>query len=245
MYKPHRDFELPKNNPKIWRYMDFTKFMDMLDKESIFFTRSDKFDDKFEGTYPILNKVIRKHLYTNQLHDLNPEEQEKVVESFDDFEEKFKFFRRFILINCWHVNEYESAAMWNLYLKNEEGIAIQSNVERLKKSFERPQETVHIGKVEYIDYNNAVIPEGRLYIPFMNKRKSFEHEHELRVLHQLDVKNKVEYGIPIKCDLSELIEKIYVAPTAPDWFFNLVDSMCKKFKLNVDVERSELSELPK
>ncbi len=49
MHKLHRDFELPENNPKIWRYMDFTKFMDMLDKESIFFTRSDKFDDKFEG----------------------------------------------------------------------------------------------------------------------------------------------------------------------------------------------------
>ncbi len=176
---------------------------------------------------------------------MNPEEQEEVLESFDTFEEKFKFFRRFILINCWHVNEYESAAMWNLYLKNEEGIAIQSNVERLVKSFEKSQETVHIGRVEYYDYNIHIIPEGRLYLPFMNKRISFAHEHELRVLHQLEIKDKVEYGMPIRCDLSELIEKIYVAPTAPDWLYNLVVSMCKKFNLKVDVEKSELSELPR
>ncbi|ANC19614.1 hypothetical protein WR52_12845 [Bacillus cereus] len=245
MYKEHRDFELPENNPKIWRYMDFTKFMDMLDKESIFFTRADKFQDKFEGTYPPLNKVIRPHIYKNQLNTLNPEEREEVILSFESFNTKFNHFRKFILINCWHMNEYESAAMWNLYLKSDEGIAIQSNVERLIKSFGKSQEKVHIGKVEYIDYKLDIIPEGRIYLPFMHKRKSFEHEHELRVLHLLDKENGLEYGMPIKCDISELIEKIYVAPTAPDWLFNLVDSMCKKFNLNVEVERSELSGLPR
>ena len=34
-------------------------------------------------------------------------------------------------VNCWHINEHESAAMWDLYLKSNEGIAIQSTYQKL------------------------------------------------------------------------------------------------------------------
>ena len=34
-------------------------------------------------------------------------------------------------INCWHLNDHESAAMWKLYLKSNEGIVIQSTFTNL------------------------------------------------------------------------------------------------------------------
>ncbi len=36
---------------KIWRYLDFTKFLSYLDKKALFFTRADKLDDIFEGKF--------------------------------------------------------------------------------------------------------------------------------------------------------------------------------------------------
>ena len=43
MFKEHKAYRTPKDeNAKIWRYMDFTKFVSMLDKSALFFTRVDK-----------------------------------------------------------------------------------------------------------------------------------------------------------------------------------------------------------
>jgi hypothetical protein len=53
MYKENELFDTPSNNSKIWRYLDFTKFIDLLDKSSLFFCRLDKLGDPFEGVCPI------------------------------------------------------------------------------------------------------------------------------------------------------------------------------------------------
>jgi hypothetical protein len=37
---------------KIWRYMDFTKFISVLDTQTLFFSRIDLLGDKFEGSVP-------------------------------------------------------------------------------------------------------------------------------------------------------------------------------------------------
>ncbi len=44
-----RPFEVPPENSQIWRYMDFTKFVSLLSSKSLYFTRSDQFEDLFEG----------------------------------------------------------------------------------------------------------------------------------------------------------------------------------------------------
>jgi hypothetical protein len=84
-------------------------------------------------------------------------------------------------LNSWHINEYESAAMWKLYLESDEGIAIQSTLGRLNKSLKDTKETIFIGKIKYIDYEKESIPESNQYYPFLYKRKSFEYEKELRL----------------------------------------------------------------
>ena len=66
-------------------------------------------------------------------------------------EEINKKWPKYVAVNCWHENEHESAAMWKLYIKSVEGIAIQSTYSKLKKSFIN-DEIIFIGKVKYIDY---------------------------------------------------------------------------------------------
>jgi hypothetical protein len=221
-----------------------------LDNEEIFFTRSDKFEDRFEGTYPKANIKMRPQRYQNIIKQ---EYQEKVFRTIDEFA---KYMRRLMVINCWHMNEYESAAMWGLYLKSGEGIAIQSNIGRLIDSFADSPQKISIGRVIYKDFNKECIDELDQVNLFIHKRKSFEHEREIRAMHQFPValdkegnvdfngESPVEYGIGISCDIRILIEKVYISPSSPPWFEELVRSMCEKFKLKVDVIKSELSEVP-
>ena len=49
----------PPADTILWRYMDFTKFVSLLEKRSLFFARADKLGDPFEGATPINNIKAR------------------------------------------------------------------------------------------------------------------------------------------------------------------------------------------
>lgn len=55
---------------KLWRYMDFSKFMSLITTSQLYFSRSDKFPDIYEGhlsskllleMFTINNEKIQKH----------------------------------------------------------------------------------------------------------------------------------------------------------------------------------------
>jgi hypothetical protein len=114
--------------------------------------------------------------------------------------------------------------------------------------------------VKYIDYNDGEIPLDNVFWPFTYKRRSFEHERELRalVLNAAPSDKHTEDsphlnwtmepinvpGIAIKVDIPRLIERIYVAPTSPDWFKSLVAALLMRYGLNVDVVHSSLDDEP-
>ena len=52
MYEEHPEFHSPPSEAVLWRYMDFTKFVSLLDRQALFFARSDKLGDPFEGSFP-------------------------------------------------------------------------------------------------------------------------------------------------------------------------------------------------
>src|SRR3990172_7066486 len=197
----HRVFIAPKNpNIKIWRYMDFTKYLSFLEKRALFFTRSDKFDDPYEGSTTQANVTNRSTVYKNA--------------SPSWLEQWSLWSRQWTYINCWHMNEYESAAMWSLYAKTNEAIAIQSTYQRL---FDCLPPKTYVGKVHYIDYDKDWLPEGNTFFPYVHKRKSFEHEQELRAVIQEiplnesggfdKLKVNPESGRVINVDAQNLAEK--------------------------------------
>ena len=52
MSKELRGIIQPKDDTTLWRYMSFEKFANLLATGSLFFSRADKYDDKFEGYIP-------------------------------------------------------------------------------------------------------------------------------------------------------------------------------------------------
>lgn len=239
MYEDHGEFVQPADpDAKIWRYMDFTKFVWMLEKRALHFARGDAFADKFEGAIPRAN-VPNKGSSNN------------FVDRF------FTPLRKQVAINCWHINDYESAAMWKMYLGSDEGIAICSTVKRLRGSLASdPSISVFVGVVRYIDYERHSIPLANIFTPYLHKRTSFEYERELRALA---VKSGVcgndekrfwtteefdDEGIAISIDLDELVEEVFVAPTTPIWFQDLIGDVLRRYGLDKPVTRSDLEASP-
>lgn len=141
----------------------------------------------------------------------------------------------FILINSWHMNEHESAAMWSMYGRTGEAIAVQSTFAKLNHSLSND---VLLGVVRYIDYNVTPIPENTNLWPFIHKRKSFEHEREVRALIA-DWDGALPYA-----DLRFQIDAVHVSPTSPEWFAELVSSVVKTYGYEFPVVQSSLSEDP-
>ena len=242
--------EKPKNeNSKIWRYLDFAKFISILDRKALFFVRADKLSDQFEGAYSFSKD------FESLIKKLTPQDKE-ILLSIP------KFTSQFVYVNCWSLIEYESSAMWKLYLKSDEGIAIQSTFKKLSECFSKTSayiEGIEIGKVKYIEYGKDNTPPNK-YLSFLYKRKSFEYEKELRAIVALISNEQIEEpknknnkknekdlgssGIYIPIDLDILIEKIFVSPTAKEWFKDLAESVVKKYKLKKVVKQSDLSKDP-
>jgi hypothetical protein len=171
--------------------------------------------------------------------------------NLDDF---LKLLRATTLVNTWHTNEVESAAMWHLYSNNNAGIAIQSTYERLSESFNNNKEDpVWISTVRYIYYNKDMFGLANTFEAFTCKRLSFQHENELRAFTSLlghrfmesllDQSKKVTRlhwpkkqanmieklmanMFLLKLDL--LIERIYLSPSSQDWHIDLFKSIKSK-----------------
>ena len=51
-------------------------------------------------------------------------------------------------------------------------------------------------------------------------------------------------GIYIPVDLNALVDEIYVAPTSPDWFLEVIQTVCGKFSLRRVPRHSDLLSSP-
>jgi hypothetical protein len=232
---------------RIWRYMDFAKFVSVLEFSSLYFPRADTFLDPFEGIYPLKNKekaidifkeagIPDEHsIFTNPL----PFEQQIRTNSY---------------VSCWYMNTYESAAMWDLYAKIYQGIAIQSTYEKLSSTLDATPCRISIGMVEYKDYQTEEIFEFNFMAPLYTKRKSFEHENEIRaIIFEFSQDDKGYYpanpkygsGENVKIDLERLIEKVFISPKAPEWLTSLVSNLLRRYSLDrIKVEQSNLYQGP-
>jgi hypothetical protein len=140
----------------IWRYFDLEKFKSLLETQSLFFCRADKFSDPFEGSLPKMEAENRKKKMwkISEFPGYNFG-LKQIVENISSLQEDHINFKRTI-VNCWHINKNESDAIWRLYLKDNEGVAIQSTTERIYKTIKDIPEVIGLSKVRYLDYEKDI-----------------------------------------------------------------------------------------
>lgn len=227
MYYSNPNIKLPKDPDTIvWKYLDLSKFLELLLSQKLFMSRSDKFEDQYEGTFS----------------EPTFEEIKKLSENNPEFLDYYKSKREKVVVSSWHINEYESFAMWQIFTQNSEGLAIQSTVERLQKALKLETNfNQYIGEVNYIDYKKEHIPFDDSFFPFLFKRKSFQYEREVRIISDLSEKNiTINDGIKIDVDINQLIGKIYIHPKSENWYKKLVIELVSKLGFDFEIEKSDL-----
>ena len=227
MYTPNPILRLP-DDPEtvIWKYMDLSKFLDLLLSGRLFMARSDKFEDQYEGTFS----------------EPTFEEMKKLSADNPEFLNYYKSHREKVVVSSWHINEYESYAMWQIFTKTNEGLAIRSTVGRLRDALAAETATEQfIGEVNYIDYKKEYIAFDDAFFPFLFKRKSFQYEREIRVLTDLSSQGGyINDGIKIDVDICRMIDKIYIHPKSENWYKKLVIELMDRLGFEFKIEKSDL-----
>ena len=212
--------------------MNLERLLSLLRSGALYCCRLDKFKDPWEGLWP-----------RRVLDAINERAEASLPGSIypgDDFWKQ----RDFMFANCWHENMHESAALWDQYGRS--GIAIRSTIGRLKEAGHSDL-PFHIGRVKYLDFERErpnMKELNALVSPFL-KRKSFEHEREVRVLvwDFPNYQRGTEYTVQsqtIPVTLKILVEAVFLSPTCPEWFVADMQELLRRFGLNVTVQRSNL-----
>lgn len=247
---------LPSDGQVLWRYMDITKFVSMLEEQSLYFCRADilKEGDPYEGSL-----TSGEHIYSTTYNKAvaeiikasgNPFGSEGIINHA--VKEMYEKMSMEAFINCWHMNERESLAMWKVYSNSGNGIAIKTTFGRLINSLETSTQEVTAGIVTYQDYfleeQVSKVEHGSNIL--MRKTTAFDYEKELRLVFTEEFKAteqcplKLENGesinffkfkkpnktgVNIRVDLERLIEAVYVDPKSGAWLKKAVQGLLQTY----------------
>jgi hypothetical protein len=236
-YALHPQVTTPEDNVVLWRYMDFTKLVFLLETSTLHFSHLSQFEDPFEGhlTTPTIDR------FRTPPDGLSPEEYAQQKATGEHNLNVMRPLRDLPRVSCWHANRCESAAMWKLYAKSNEAVAVRTTVGRLKAALASATVEINIGTVMYVDYATEEIEWNNVLFRALYKRLSYEHEHEIRAI-LISHENTTCEAVSVALDT--LIESIYVAPHSPTWFADLVEIVAKKCVPDAKITRSALEDRP-
>lgn len=244
----------PDPSTLLWRYMDFAKFVALLEHSAIYFARADQLGDRFEGASGITERLpewnafyldfFRESIRTAP-RGAEPNPPDEEVESqatrlLEQFNARAEQDRLRTFVSCWHANSVESEALWRLYCPPPTpGVAIRTDVMALKESL-GDDPGIEIGRVQYVDFRKSF---AGLHDRIFWKRKSLSHEAEIRAVIQKFEPQDLP-GLSVPADLPKLLQGVVPSPFAPTWFRALLTATMDRFEVKAPVVDSELLSEP-
>ncbi len=231
--------------------MDFARFIQLIESQTLWFARVDQFEDPLEATHTDAE--------LDQFRSIPPPPGLAGVSMLGQFQKASQAMRSTVYVNCWRSGKPESLAMWDLYGKGSGIVAVKSTIRRLKSQLMGCSAVVFLAKVRYIDWdipawtNNALVMCAR-------KDSSYRHESEVRAMiwemmppNSVAFSNLTGIGIPwdkrtsvdppfglaVSVDVSKLITEIVVGPRERPWVAELVKQVLKRYSLNLKIRISD------
>jgi hypothetical protein len=238
--------------------MDLSKLIWLLQNRALFFCRSDRLGDPYEGYYPAPVAQGVDHFVQMMMSGIDREKKtsDALSEQEETFRQTFKGILKFwrgmrnqLFLTCWHANELESAAMWKLYTSHADSICIRSTYQTLASLL--PSECF-LGKVRYIDYRVDSIDIQNALNFIVHKRKSFEHEHEIRGViwkapgqeEHFPFHEVPEGGAIVPIDTTALIQEIFVSPDSSPILRQVVEGLARTYNVVAPIRQSEVNAPP-
>jgi len=236
----------------IWKYYNFSSFVNLLMDRNLVFRRVDLFADKLEGTLSALalNEFHKQLLTKTDSVDakVRVEREAKNVENF----------KKFTYANCWTINDNENYALWKIYLNPEKnGLAVKTTIKNLKESIcfsssdMKVPQTITIKDVSYVQLRYNKSNQDKV---FTTKNPEYIYESELRLLikNQRDWNNKrklISEGfndmpvIYINVDLNKMIDTLFISPFSEVWFQKTVEKLLNLKGINFDISKLSFSQI--
>jgi hypothetical protein len=203
--------------------MDFARFIQMIESQTLWFSQLEKFDDPLEGLHTDAEAAgIRKNVEKKRGEQLLT---------------LFREARKDTYVSCWRAGRSESLAMWDLYGKGSGIVAVKSTVGLLKEAVASYDQAVFISKVGYIDWSERLGLDNVL-VACSRKDLSYQHEGEVRAIVS-DIVPRLEAGIAVPVDINSLVTEIMVGPREKEWVVRLVEQIKKRYGLPQSVVASD------
>lgn len=219
----------------LWRYLDAAKYLDFLHNNTLYFSRGDQFEDKYEGSFTQSVKRAIERSY----------KENKIDFTFDEFKKRL---RERVYLNCWHASSDDSMAMWSLYGRSATAVAITTTVKKLRETIANAKlpYNIYISRVRYVKHWRD--PELKIR-PYSNvfayKVMAYEFEKEVRVIvdrfHDEFESAVVDEGFVAPVSHKTLLRSVVISPEAPTWYHDLVKEVSSKYGVVAPVRRSKLA----
>lgn len=245
MYLFHSFLAQPPDDGRLWRYMTPTVFLSVVLGRSLYFARLDTFEDPFEGVPPpAVMEAARRRRHS---------ESDEAARRLETWKKMIALCRTSICASCWHVGNEESEAMWKLYARFEDGLAIVTTLKSIKAAFDDQDLTG--GLVDYSGREfEAGTTEEKLLQWAMTKRPSHRHENEFRLLARRLRKNpgdrrdngetSDDAGLALPVDPAVLIEEVVLSPRMARWQVDLFRGLFERLGFRRPVHASSLLTSP-
>lgn len=246
--------------------MDLSSLLWILENEKLHFDSPvDDFEDRYETTLPKAWYELREH----QMRSIGEAWDHDPDKYWQERSEQRQEMRNNIYATCWHANQRESAAMWELYGASNQTVAIQTTVDKLRRAFhEQDEYAITVGDVQYVDFDSdwddiseddmdkiRSVHSGNADSVGLTllKRKEFAHEKEVRGVvldgvipdwierysENYSPKQHVSPPVNVPVDVDKLIEEIRLPPGAGSWFVRTVVSTIENNR-NTKFSRNEI-----
>jgi hypothetical protein len=273
MYVADPNLIMPSDETLLWRYQTFDRFVQFLDSGTLWFSRADRFVDRFEIAVPTADletahagmlATVREWgaqdnvrrwlerfagLSTEALAALPDEELAALMP---------RFANRFNYVSSWHRNDTESAGLWAQYTGTGNGVAVRTDVGTLRDELNSGSgdKTLVLGAVEYLNYHTESWGTWHQNSAVFHKRTSYAYEQEVRAV--IGWPNYAQFtngsvdpvsmpdveGLAIPVDRGRLVHSVVISPDANAWFPELVTSVMRRYGLTATPIFSELTKEP-
>jgi hypothetical protein len=230
MYKPLPkilSYLRPFGNKTLWKYMSLDKFIYMIENKVIFLPRADINPIYFEGRFLNYDKDRLLGRFEKDGMACPKEKAELAINVFQNH-------KRCTYFDSWQINDYECHAMWKIFGKDNNSVALKTDIKRLKKVYNNKKESdVLLTKVEYYKPTDGIKLYNNILL-FIRKPISFSYEKEIRGI----IQHKYQYEsenhqypsneiIPIN-DFHSFISEIILSPTSCECLLNEINRSLHK-----------------
>jgi hypothetical protein len=240
MFDQQHEAAAESHDQPIWRFLEFAQFVDLLDRKSLFFARTDTLEDPFAGLSDdaaFATRTLPEELMRMAEQSVAPPAGGGRLERW--WSRKTQENRQDALINtirnfrpaavawasCWHAAGPEQMVLWKSYRSSGKQLAIRTTIGKLRAALAAGQDlSISVGFVRYVDAA-ALAGLSEPVEKALAKNRTLAYEREVRaVLTRAACAGAdcLGRGVSVAVDVGRLIDDVIVSPAAEDWLRDLV-----------------------